>query len=363
MSDTAGPAPAAREATQFPCAKCGSRLVYSPATADLQCVSCGSPVAIPPVEARVEERDLEAALAGGLAAEPTVERLTIECPSCGAQSTLEAADVADRCAFCGTTFVATAASTRSLKPHWLLPFRIALEEARTRFQVWARSLWFAPSRLAKEASAGNIEGMYVPYWTFDAATISRYTGQRGDDHTETVQSSDGKRSERTVTEWTSVRGTVEQDFDDVLVMASRSLSEKHADALQPWDLTALVPYRDEFVSGFRAETYQVGLSEGYEKGKAVMAAAIRNAVCDDIGGDHQRIGSVETAYSRTTFKHVLLPIWISSYRFGDKTFRFLVNARTGEVQGERPYSWIKVACAIVAAALVFLTIVWLVQTH
>ena len=363
VSDTVGSAPGARGATQFPCAQCGSRLVYAPATADLQCVSCGSRTAIAAVEARVEERDLEAALAGGLAAEPTVERLTIACPSCGAQSTLEAADVADRCAFCGTTFVATAVSTRSLKPHWLLPFRIGLEEARTRFQAWARSRWFAPSRLAKEARAGKVDGMYVPYWTFDAETTSRYTGQRGDDHTETEESRDGKRTQRTVTEWTSVRGTVEQDFDDVLVMASRSLPEEHADALQPWDLEALVPYRDEFVSGFRAETYQVGLSEGYEKGKAVMAASIRKAICDDIGGNHQQIDRVETTYSRTTFKHVLLPIWISSYRFSDKTFRFLVNARTGEVQGERPYSRIKVALAIIAAAVVFYSIVWLVQTH
>jgi ribosomal protein S27E len=363
VSDTVGSPPGPREATQFPCGKCGSRLVYAPATADLQCLSCGSRTAIPAVEAHVEERDLETALAGGLAAEPTVEQLTISCPSCGAQSTLAAGDVADRCAFCGTTFVATAASTRSLKPHWLLPFRIVLEDARTRFQAWARSLWFAPNRLAKDASAGNIEGMYVPYWTFDAATVSRYTGQRGDDHTETVQTSDGKRSQRTVTDWTSVRGTVEQDFDDVLVVASRSLPESHADALQPWDLQALVPYRDEFVSGFRAETYQVGLAEGYEKGKTVMAAAIRSAICDDIGGDHQRIDSVETAYSRTTFKHVLLPIWISSYRFGGKTFRFLVNARTGEVQGERPYSWIKVAFAVLAAAVVFFTVLWLFHSR
>jgi DNA-directed RNA polymerase subunit RPC12/RpoP len=361
VSDTAGPAPAAREVTQFPCAKCGSRLVYAPATADLQCASCGSRVAIAAVDEPVEERDLEAALAGGLAAEPTLERITIACPSCGAQSTLAAADVADRCAFCGTTFVATAVSTRSLKPHWLLPFRIGLEEARTRFQAWARSLWFAPSRLAREASAGRVDGMYVPYWTFDAQTTSAYTGQRGDDHTETTESSDGKRTERTVTVWRPVRGTVEQDFDDVLVVASRSLSEKYADALQPWDLEALVPYRDEFVSGFRAETYQVGLSEGYEKGKAVMAAVIRRAIGRDIGGDHQRIESVETAYRRTTFKHVLLPIWISSYRFGDKVFRFLVNARTGEVQGERPYSWIKVACAVIAAAVVLFAIVWLMH--
>jgi predicted RNA-binding Zn-ribbon protein involved in translation (DUF1610 family) len=142
---------------------------------------------IPVTEARASERDLEAALAGGLAAEPTVERLTISCSSCGAQSTLAAGVAGDRCPFCGTAFVATASSTRSLKPQWLLPFRIGLEEARTRFRAWVHSLWFAPNRLAREASAGRLDGMYVPYWTFDAATTSQYTGQRGDDHTESEE--------------------------------------------------------------------------------------------------------------------------------------------------------------------------------
>jgi predicted RNA-binding Zn-ribbon protein involved in translation (DUF1610 family) len=339
--------------------------VYAPATADLQCPSCGLRRAIPADGARVEERDLATALADGLAAEPTVERLTISCSSCGAQSTLAAGVAADHCPFCGTAFVATALSTRSLKPHWLLPFRIALDEARTRFRAWVHSLWFAPNRLAREASAGRIDGMYVPYWTFDAATTSDYTGQRGDDHTVTENYRDAKGEtqtrQRTETRWTSVQGTVKESFDDVLVVASRSLPERHADELRPWDLEKLVPYRDEFLAGFGAETYQVGLPDAYEKAKTVMAGLIREAICRDIGGDRQTIQAVQTTYASTTFKHILLPIWISSYRFGDKTFRFLVNARTGEVQGERPYSVIKIALATLAAILVFMLIAWLVN--
>jgi hypothetical protein len=362
MSDTDRSAPAPRAGTQFPCDQCGSRRVYAPATADLQCVSCGSRAAIAAFEARVEERDLEAALADGLAAEATVESLTIACSSCGAQSTLGAAVAADHCVFCGTAFVATAVSTRSLKPHWLLPFRIGLEEARSRFRKWVHSLSFAPNRLAKEARAGKLEGMYVPYWTFDAATVSRYTGRRGVDHTETEERN-GQKTEKTVTNWTSVRGTVEQGFDDVLVMASRSLPQKHADALHPWDLEALVPYRDEFVTGFRAETYQIALPEGYEKAKAVMKTAIADSICKEIGGDHQEIHKLDITYSRTKFKHVLLPIWISSYRFKDKTFRFLVNARTGAVHGERPYSLIKIALTVIAATLVLVAICWFVMTR
>ena len=94
-----------------------------------------------------------------------------------------------------------------------------------------------------------------------------------------------------------------------------------------------------------------------------MAWSIREAIGKDIGGDRQDILKVETTYGRTTYKHVLLPIWISSYRFGDKTFRFLVNARTGEVQGERPYSLIKVALATTAAVVALIGFLWLVQNY
>jgi hypothetical protein len=77
-----------------------------------------------------------------------------------------------------------------------------------------------------------------------------------------------------------------------------------------------------------------------------MAGPIHASICGDIGGDHQRVHSVDTNYRHITFKHILLPVWLSAYRFRERTFRFLVNARTGEVQGERPYSWIKITLLV-----------------
>ena len=79
-----------------------------------------------------------------------------------------------------------------------------------------------------------------------------------------------------------------------------------------------------------------------------MDARIRVLVCRDIGGDEQRIHSVKTQHDNVTFKHILLPVWISAYRYQNQVYRFLVNARTGEVQGERPYSWVKITLLVLA---------------
>jgi hypothetical protein len=56
---------------------------------------------------------------------------------------------------------------------------------------------------------------------------------------------------------------VARDFDDVLVMASRSLPERLGNELTPWDLGDLVPYNPEFLAGFQAEGYTVSLSDGH----------------------------------------------------------------------------------------------------
>jgi hypothetical protein len=133
------------------------------------------------------------------------------------------------------------------------------------------------------------------------------------------------------------------------VLASKSLPRKYANLLEPWDLKNLIAYADDYLSGFRAESYQVGLAEGFEIAKQVMDEGIRASIRRDIGGDHQRIHSVKTQHDNVTFKHLLLPVWMSAYEYRNKIYRILINARTGEIQGERPYSIGKIIFAVLCA--------------
>jgi hypothetical protein len=193
--------------------------------------------------------------------------------------------------------------------------------------------------------------MYIPYWTYDSDTISRYKGQRGDDYSTTESYTENDKTKtRTVTKtrWTSVSGTLKLFFDDVLVIASKSLPQKKTNKLEPWDLENLIPFDEKFLSGFRTETYRIGLKDGFDVAKIKMDPKIREAINHQIGGDHQKITSLTTAYSNITFKHTLLPIWISAYRFKNKVYRFIVNGRTGKVQGERPWCWWKIALLVIA---------------
>ncbi len=334
-------------AKQFPCRYCGAQVEFTPGAATLSCPYCGGSHEIPQSAEEVGELDLHEHLQQASEAQETEERLAVTCSSCGAESTLEANVTSGACAFCGTNVVVTTHSTRLLKPKSLLPFKINRKQALESFRRWVRSRWFAPNKLKKIAStAKGIVGMYLPFWTYDCFTTSYYQGERGDDYT--VREND---REETRTRWSGVNGVVLAGFDDVLISASDSLPSKHVNALEPWDLDQLVGYKDDYLAGFRAESYRIDLEQGFAQAKKVIDGKIRHRVAKDIGGDHQRIHSIKSSYDKITFKHILLPVWISAYRFNDTVFRFLVNARTGEVQGERPYSWIKITLAVLAGLL------------
>lgn len=353
--------PAILSQRQFPCRQCGANLVFEPGTTSLKCPYCGTENDIAPLAATIEELDFRTEAAQLAESAQTQETLAVRCTACGAETDFTHDVSASKCPFCGAAIVATASSKKQIKPRSLLPFYVTRQQADDLFKQWAASLWFAPGDLTRIAQSTSIDGAYIPAWTYDSDAFSTYAGQRGDDYWDTqsyTTTMNGRsiRQTRQVrrTRWTGVSGQVSNRFDDVLVLASRSLPPKHADALEPWDLAALVPYRDEYLSGFAAETYQVDLVDGFASAKVVMDDHIRATIRADIGGDRQQISSVQTRYGDITFKHLLLPVWISAYRYRGRVFRFLVNARTGEVQGERPWSAIKIALLVLSILVVVL---------
>lgn len=368
---SSAPPPVPKKQRQFPCKDCGADLVFAPGTDCLKCPYCGAENQIEPspADTLVRELDFVATLNNLSHEAPTRDALTVKCDACGAESEFAGDVVADHCPFCGKAIVATAQSKKQIRPGALLPFHITRQQAAQAFRGWVSGLWFAPNALAKTAERSAIDGAYIPAWTYDASTFSRYTGQRGDDYWDTETYTERDANGNTVTRtrqvrrtrWSYVSGHVANPFDDVLVLASRSLPPKIAQRLEPWDLQNLQPYRDEYLSGFVCESYQIDLRQGFDEAKAIMDSYIRQSIIRDIGGDHQRISSVDTQYNDITFKHTLLPLWISAYRFDERVFRFLVNARTGEVQGERPYSWQKILLLVLAILAGVIGIILIVQ--
>jgi ribosomal protein S27E len=359
---------------RFPCDNCGADLRYSPGTDMMQCDQCGSTQPIPnggPWRGQsIRELDFNKAVKNQLSDIDMEERRTVQCPNCGAQVEFPPNARSMECPFCATPIVIEATSGQQIKPKALLPFDLTEKQARAKMTDWLGQLWFAPNGLKEYARKGRrMQGIYVPYWTYDAQTRSNYTGQRGTVYYVTKRVSvivNGKRQTQMrqvpKVRWSPARGRVARFFDDVLVLGSKSLPKKYTDGLAPWDLSAMEPYRPEYLAGFSAESYTVQLDEGYREARDYMNRMIVRDVKFDIGGDQQRIASVDTKVSELTFKHILLPVWLAAYKYRGKTYRFVVNGRTGNVQGARPYSAIKITLAIALALLVAAAVGYTVAT-
>lgn len=357
---------------RFPCTTCGADMRYEPGTSDMVCDHCGANEAIlSPATVRLNELDFRKGLALALDDADTEETRVLQCENCGAQVEFDTDTHAAECPFCATPVVTDTGLHRHIKPRGLLPFALQEGEARARMNDWLGSLWFAPSGLQDYARAGRaLQGIYVPYWTYDAQTSTKYTGKRGNVHyvkrTETV-TVNGKRQTRTRRErkisWSNRSGTVSRFFDDVLVLASRSLPKDYTDALAPWDLSALETYRAEYLAGFRAEGYTVDLQDGYDEARAFMDRMIHRDIKADIGGDEQQVTSRDTRVWDITFKHILLPVWVAAYKYRGKTYRFVVNGQTGTVKGQRPYSRIKIAIAVILGAIAAAAIGYIVSQN
>jgi len=342
---------------RFPCDTCGTDMRFDPGADQLICDYCGNTEVIGGGSAHpIREQDFRAAIRAELPKADLEETRTVGCENCGAtveyDPTIHAAD----CPFCGTPFVADTGVSRHIKPRGVLPFALTEKQARDALKGWLGRLWFAPSGVQEYARKGQrLDGIYVPYWTFDADTKSSYAGQRGTVYYETKSVvRDGKRQNVRVAKvrWQSVSGRVARFFDDVLVLASRALPKRYTDGLAPWDLSPLEPYRVEYLAGFRAEAYSIELEDAFGEARGHMDRMIERDVRFDIGGDRQRIHNIDTQIANVTFKHVLLPVWLAAYKYRGKSFRFVVNGRTGKVQGERPYSPIKIAIAVVVGLVI-----------
>lgn len=355
------PLPAEDDATRtaraykFPCGGCGADLAFDPREQAPKCPYCGFVAPAPEGDRAVRENDLLAALEKAAERRAEVARKEdlheVRCDNCHATVQFHGALTAQRCPYCAQSMAREGVheSTQRLAVDGIVPFQIESAVARANLKLWVKSRWFLPSALGRKGIDAAFQGVYLPFFTFDALTANRYRGMRGEHYYVTVGSGKNRRTERR-TRWYPASGSFRRFFDDVLENAGSGLPESELAALEPWPLDGLKPWAPEFLAGYLARTYERPLPECFASARKQVERELDLEVRQRIGGDVQQVDSIDTDWSALTYKHVLLPVWIASYRWKSKTYRVVVNAATGEVQGERPWSWLKIALLALALA-------------
>jgi hypothetical protein len=285
------------------------------------------------------------------------ERVSVLCQSCNAISVFDPARIGQRCDFCGSTALIPYESVKEvIRPESLLPMKQSENQVRDNIRQWLGSRWFAPNKLKQLATTDTVKGLYIPYWTFDAQVHAEWTADSGYHYyeTETYRDSDGKLQTRQIqkTRWVPSSGSVDHFFDDELVPASRGIEESLLRGIEPFPTKELAPYNSGYLSGWVVERYQIDLIAAAQKSRAQMEAKIEGMCAAEVPGDTYRNLNVRASYSGQTFKHILTPVWLLTYRYGQRLCQVAINGYDGRICGNYPKSWVKITLAIVAVLAV-----------
>lgn len=339
--------------TDRKCPQCGGVLDFNPATGQLKCPYCDYDEVIPVNEEepkKAQELDFESA---EFVANKDwgAEKKTIICEACGAESIYDALQTSAVCPFCGSNQVMEQNASDTIAPGGVVPFSVTDKQAAELFQKWIKGKWFCPGPAKESAKPKSFNGIYLPYWTFDTQTFSSYTGQYGIDHTR----KDSQGNTHVETNWYNTSGTYEKFIDDELVLASTTHDMHMLRQLEPFDTENNKAYKPEYVAGFVAERYSIGIKDAWKAAKQAIREKLKSGISSKIrsrhNADHVRNLVVNTEFNDVTYKYLLLPIWVSHFKYNDKVYQFMVNGQTGKVAGKTPISVPKVILAIVLGIL------------
>jgi Zn finger protein HypA/HybF involved in hydrogenase expression len=354
-------AKAAEAPVTFKCPNCGATTKFDVAAGGVACEHCGHVAQARATVVGYTAAQSEFTLEALNKAEKGwgVARQELHCESCGADLALAAETLSNRaltatCPFCASHNVnlRAAQNADAIRPRFLIPFKFKPEDTLKTAKHWLGQGWFHPDELAKSAHVSRFAGVYLPFWTFSAHITADWKAEVGYERQESYYDSDSKEWQtRTVIDWRWESGRVEVPLENWLTPGTSRVSNALLRQALPFQLGDLVTYSPDYLAGWQAQAYDVTLPKAWETGKAEMREEAKRACYRDIPTSHVRSFSMTGDFADESWRYVLLPMYLTAYKFESKTYQVMVNGQTGKIVGQKPVAWWKVWLAIAAIML------------
>ena len=338
----------AEKTTNYQCPACTGPLHYDGASGKLVCDYCGSAYNVKDIEARYAKKQASADTAAETAAAKAAKLPKEEgpvwseteaaglnsysCPTCGAELVCDETTAATTCPYCGNPTVLGGKLSGKLKPEYILPFKLDKKAAMAQLTKYYKGKVFLPKAFSSQNHISEIQGVYVPFWLYDAEADARgrYEGQISESHREgdyrvtTIQHYDVRR------EGTAV-------FTKVPVDGSSKMPDAHMDAIEPFDYSALKPFSTAYLPGYLADRYDEDASTCASRAYTRMQNSTAEALHATTGGYSELHPISENINVDLKKAHyALLPVWMLHTRWKDKDFLFAMNGQTGKLIGDLP---------------------------
>ena len=301
-----------------------------------------------------------------------MQTVEIQCESCSATISVDANAQTARCPYCDSPSIIEHKSQNERQdPHFVVGFVLDQAVAAKTVARWIKSRGIFTSGKFKKASVEKTRGVYLPAYIYGAIANSNYQADIGENYTVTetytTTDSEGKTVTRTrtktKTEYRDLSGMHSCYVLDVIVTASRGISNDELESIEPFDLRALRRYAPAMLAGWAAETPSMDTDDSMKFAHDESVEYIKQRLPDFMPGDSHSNLRFNTSLSAEVIDLVMLPIWIFAAHYDSRKppVRVLVNGQTGKVSGKVPLSWIRITAAIILGIITVVSVFLLIQ--
>lgn len=344
------------EVLSYKCPNCDGELVFDPASQKFHCGYCLSDFTKQELDAQtVQQKDgpaqQDAAQSAGEAADAAQEEpaeAVFTCPSCGAEIVTDETTAATYCYYCHNPVVLSGRLDGNFRPDLVIPFAIDREQAVREFLHWARKRKFIPRAFFNAKQVEKITGVYCPYWVTncdaDAAMTARATKVR------TWRSGDRQYTE---TEHYQVTRAGALHFEELTRNALNKADHWFADRVRPFDFSAAKPFSAAYLSGFQAEKRNVERAE-LQQGVDTEVQKYAELLLRDTAQGYSAVipEGTQCTLKNEHWHYVLVPVWVLTYQaHNGKKYYYAMNGQTGNVTGELPVDYGRLAALAAAIAV------------
>lgn len=342
----------ASQVTNYQCLACTGPLQFNPETGKLGCEFCGSVYELAEIEALYEEKEEQAVEAHEKAEADQAKQQsewdlsgisedwgadasgmkTYSCPACTAELICDATTAATSCPYCGNPTVVPGQFSGSLKPDYVIPFKLNKDEAIKTLKKHYQKRFFLPRAFTANNQLQKIQGVYVPFWLFDGEA-------EGEAYFEATRSHTKKRGNYEITEtkhFTCKRsGSVA--FEKVPVDASTKMPDDYMESLEPFDYGELKAFSTVYLPGFLADKYDVSAEDSQERADKRCTESLVLELQATVQG-YETVSEVRrfTRLNRGKVHYALLPVWLMNTKWNGKDYLFAMNGQSGKLVGDLP---------------------------
>ena len=254
------------------------------------------------------------------------------CSSCGAELIHDQTTAVTQCPYCGNNSVIPGTMGGTLKPDYVIPFKLDKDEAVAALKKYYRGKKFLPKEFGNKNHLEKVQGVYVPFWLYSATTDAN-----AEFSAENVRSWRQGDYQITETDHYAIYRRGKIDFTRVPVDGSQKMPDAHMDAIEPFDYSEMKPFNVAYLPGYLTDRYDLDIATCQPRAYNRMATSSEMALEETVVG----YASVTPAGCNvsadwTDVSYALLPVWMLHTKWNGKDFLFAMNGQTGKFIGDLP---------------------------